>query len=123
MIFKAAPTILVIDDDPDIIDAVEIVLEDEGYDVQTTTKPEKVLDGSTQPDLFLIDIWMSGQNGKDICIQLKQNPKTKHIPIILFSANKDTAQIAQEAGADDFILKPFDIDDLLEKIKVNLKAT
>lgn len=121
MLFNAAPTILVIDDDPDILDAVEIVLLDEGFNVMTSTNPDKIIQSATIPDLFLIDIWMSGKNGKDICITLKKNEKTKDIPVILFSANRDTQQIAEAAGADDYILKPFNIDELLEKIQKQLQ--
>lgn len=120
MKFTAAPTIIVIDDDPDILDAVEIVLLEEGFNVLTTTRGDQVLKKMETPDLFLIDIWMSGQNGKDICRSLKENPITAHIPVILFSANKDTPQIAEEAGANDYLLKPFDIDELILKIKKQL---
>lgn len=111
------PRILVADDDEAIADALQIMLEDEGYEV------EVVLDGGSihkiaqnPPDLLLLDIWMSGKNGREICQELRLNEETRHLPIILISANKDTAQIAREAGADGFISKPFDIDDLLEKV-------
>lgn len=114
-------TILVADDDIDILDAVGIVLEDEGYTVITTSKGDEVLEFvEPLPDLYLLDIWMSGQDGKEICQRLKTNQHTRLIPVILFSANKDTAQIAAEAGADDYLKKPFDIDELLEKVKLYL---
>jgi CheY-like chemotaxis protein len=69
-----------------------------------------------QPDLLLLDIWMSGLDGREICKALKLQDHTKHIPIILVSANRDTEQIAHDAGADDFLNKPFDMDDLLRKV-------
>ena len=115
--------ILIADDDPGILDAVMMFLEEFGYEVEITN------DGGTlhefrhgYPDLLLLDIWMSGWNGRDICMALKSQATTKNLPIILFSANKDTAKIAKEAGADDFLAKPFDMDELLAKIAYYLKC-
>jgi CheY-like chemotaxis protein len=68
------------------------------------------------PDLLLLDIWMSGMDGKEICKHLKSQEVTKHIPIIMISANKDTQKIAFECGADDFIAKPFQMKNLLQKV-------
>jgi CheY-like chemotaxis protein len=69
------------------------------------------------PDLLLLDIWMSGQDGRDICKYLKKNPTTKNIPIILVSASRDIMQSAKNAGADDFIAKPFEMETLLDKVR------
>jgi DNA-binding response OmpR family regulator len=89
-----------------------MILEDAGYDVQTTNN------GHTEkcvlaylPDVILLDIWMSGIDGRNICRDLKSKKKTADIPIIMISANKDTEKIAREAGADGFINKPFEMDD------------
>ncbi len=113
--------ILVADDDPAIVDSIQYMLEDEGYEVNTTVDGATVgIMFETQPDLLLLDIWMSGQDGRDICKALKSQETTRHIPIIMISANKDTESMAREAGADDFLGKPFDIDDLLSKVKMLL---
>jgi DNA-binding response OmpR family regulator len=64
----------------------------------------------------LLDVLLSGKDGRTIARQLKSQEDTKHIPIIMFSAHPSAEQTAREAGADDFIAKPFEIDDLLEKI-------
>jgi CheY-like chemotaxis protein len=72
------------------------------------------------PDLLLLDIWMSGIDGRDICKELKQKENTKKIPIVLISASREIERSALEAGADDFLAKPFEIDDLLEKIEKHL---
>jgi DNA-binding response OmpR family regulator len=110
--------ILVADDDEAILDALILILEDAGYEVEATDNGMTIRDSlSNSPDLLLLDIRMSGWNGRDICRYLKSQEATKHIPIILFSANRDTEKLAREAGADDFITKPFDIDELLEKIE------
>jgi len=109
---------MIADDDPGIVDAVEIILDFEGYEVLSTVNGSTVLDMKTEfPDLLLLDIWMSGSDGRDICRELKQRLDTKSIPIIMISASRDIERSAYEAGADDFLAKPFEIDDLLGKIK------
>ena len=108
--------ILVADDDEDILDVISIILEGEGYNVTTISRGEEVLEIKEDfPDLFLLDISMAGIDGRDICRYLKNQSSTKHIPVILFSANKEIEKIAFEVRADDFICKPFDIDVLLQK--------
>ena len=110
--------ILIADDDPAILDAVKLILEEFGYKVDTTVDGETIYKMEKEyPDLLLLDIWMSGQDGREICRYLKKEPHLKHIPIIMISANRDTATIAQEAGADDFLAKPFEMDELIHKIE------
>lgn len=109
--------ILIADDDPAILDSVEIMLEMEGYDVDTTANGETIYKMKKDyPDVLLLDIWMSGQDGRDICKYLKKDPLTRHIPIIMVSASRDIMDSAKAAGADDFLAKPFEMDDLLGKI-------
>ncbi len=105
---------MIADDDPGILDAVGIMLEYEGYEVQSTPDGAALLtmDGGF-PDLLLLDIWTSGVDGRDICKQLRQNERTARIPIVLISASKDIEHSAMDAGADDFLAKPFEINDLL----------
>jgi DNA-binding response OmpR family regulator len=115
---RAKKKILIADDDPGILDVLTLFLEEVGYEVETTSDGEIMRDFvNGYPDLLLLDIWMSGWNGRDICRLLKNSEVTRHIPIILVSANKDTANIAKEAGADDYVNKPFDLDELLNKIE------
>ena len=109
--------VLIADDDPAILEAMTLILEDAGYDVKTT------VNGHTEkfaqeylPDVILLDIWMSGMDGRNICKSLKAKKLTKHIPVIMISANKDTEKIAKEAGADGFLAKPFDMKDLLSTV-------
>ncbi len=109
--------ILVADDEPAILEVITMMLEDAGYDVKTT------VDGQTEkiareyiPDVILLDIWMSGMDGGKICQSLKVQKSTLHIPIIIISANKETETIAKESGADDFLAKPFEMDELLTKV-------
>jgi DNA-binding response OmpR family regulator len=111
-------TIMIADDDPGIVDAVEMMLCFEGYEVITTLTGDRVLAMvDNYPDLFLLDVWMSGHDGRDICKVLKQRQGSKHIPVIMISASPELKRSATEAGADDFLEKPFDIDHLLNKIE------
>lgn len=110
--------IMIADDDPGIVDAVEMLLEFEGYEVSSTVNGSTVLDMKDElPDLLLLDIWMSGTDGRDICKQLKQNDKLKDIPVIMVSASRDIERSAMNAGANDFLAKPFEMNDLLQKIE------
>ena len=109
---------MIADDDPGIVDAVEMLLEFEGYKVTSTVDGSTVLDMKTElPDLLLLDIWMSGEDGRDICKKLKSVNSTKNIPVIMISASRDIRESAMAAGADDFLAKPFEMDDLLKKIE------
>ena len=115
--------ILAADDDPAILEVLTFMLEDAGYDVKTT------VNGQTEnmaqkylPDLILLDIWMAGMDGRTICKSLKSHKMTKHIPVILVSANKDTERFAKESGADNFITKPFEMDALLAKVAMYIAS-
>jgi CheY-like chemotaxis protein len=117
--------ILLADDDPAIVDALSLMLEDAGYEVEVTLDGTAVGNLSEDPsyrqaglpDLILLDLWMSGVNGGDICKQLKLNPITKNISIVIISANKDGEKIAAEVGADGFIAKPFEMKDFLAAVE------
>ncbi len=109
--------ILVADDDPAIVDSIQLMLELYDYEVSTTVNGETIYKMEKEyPNLLLLDIWMSGQDGREICKYLKNNPLTKHLPIIMTSASHDITQSALDAGANDFIAKPFEMEDLLSKI-------
>ncbi len=110
--------ILIADDDPAIVDCIKMILELDGYEVDTTVNGETIFKMEKGfPDLLLLDIWMSGQDGREICKYLKKKELTKNIPIIMISANKDAKRMAKEAGADDFIAKPFEMEDVLSKVR------
>jgi len=116
--------VLVADDDPAILDVMRMMLEFEGYEVTTTPNGATILQmDSGLPDLLLLDIWMSGTDGRELCRKLKLNEKTKNIPIVLVSASKDVEHSAREAGADDFIAKPFEMNELLQKIEKNISMS
>jgi DNA-binding response OmpR family regulator len=115
--------IMIADDDPAIVDAISMMLEFEGYETIPTVDGAVVKElQDTLPDLILLDIWMSGEDGKDICKKLKKQETTKHIPIIMISASRDVEKSAKESGADDFIAKPFEMEELLTKVKIFTSA-
>lgn len=110
--------IMVADDDPGILDAVGMMLEMEGYQVNATLNGNTVLNLENDlPDIYVLDIWMSGSDGRELCKKLKSGDRTKDIPVILISASNDLKRSAEFAGADDFLAKPFEIDMLLSKIE------
>lgn len=109
---------MIADDDPGIVDAVGMMLEFEGYEVTSTMDGSTVVDMmNDHPDLLLLDIWMSGEDGRDICKKLKHTMETKNIPVIMISASRDIQTSAIESGADDFLAKPFDMAELVNKIE------
>lgn len=116
--------ILVIDDDPDILDALQLTLESEGFIVETTQKAESVdslfyVDGQ-KPNLIILDVLLSGSDGRSICKSLKSSPQTRNIPVIMISAHPDAEKTVKAVGADSFLAKPFDVDTLLQKVSNHL---
>ena len=110
--------ILVADDDQAIVDVLHILLEDQGYEVLSTIQASGIDALLLQkPDMIILDIWMSGVNGKDVCMRIKKDEATRHIPVIMFSANRDTEEIALQCGADGFITKPFEINELIKLVE------
>jgi CheY-like chemotaxis protein len=110
--------ILVVDDDESILQVVDIVLRDAGYQVAIVSD-QKGLEAqlsSKLPDAMLVDIFVGSLDGREICRAIKANPQTQHIPVILMSADTQIHEKSESAGADNYIEKPFDIDDLVNLI-------
>lgn len=111
--------ILVIDDDEDILTILNIIFEDEGYEVilsNTGTSAEEVL--LIHPDLVVLDVRIRGfhKTGDQICNELKTMDGTRNLPVILLSAEVDVPVLARESGADGYFRKPFNIDDLVSHV-------
>jgi DNA-binding response OmpR family regulator len=115
---NAAHRILVVDDDPDISMMLKLMLEYKGYSVTILEKPEDTIKTLQEDDIsmVIIDMLLSGISGTDICKAIRQNYKTAGFPILMISAHPNAKEICLEAGADDFISKPFDMNDILFKI-------
>lgn len=110
-------SILILDDDPAIIEALSLLLEDAGYTMRTLSEGETLENMHAElPGVVLLDIWMSGKDGRDVCSLLKSQETTRDIPIILISAHRDLERIAKEAGADDFLAKPFGMREVVAKL-------
>jgi len=114
--------ILVIDDDEAILEVIKAVLEGEAYNVETSSEGSYVftLRKKELPDLILLDMLLSGEDGKDICKKLKSQGYTHHIPVIILSAHAHIEQDAKDCGADNYLPKPFDIDVLLAVVRKHL---
>ena len=110
--------ILIVDDDSSIVEVLKIILEEQGYETFNISEGAYVSEvvGEEKPDLILLDMMLPGISGVNVCKQLKTNPLTLDIPIILFSASTDIDTVWKESGADDYVAKPFDIDNLMGKI-------
>jgi DNA-binding response OmpR family regulator len=115
--------ILVVDDNIDILELVEIILIRHGFEILKSPRGEDTLKNveTFSPQVILLDVFLGGINGTDICKELKANPRTQDIPIIMFSAHSNSKFIFQECRADDFIAKPFDINNLVQKIESQIK--
>lgn len=115
---------MIVDDDEAILDAVSIILTTEGYLVDTHTSGKFLYQLSANlPSLIILDVLLSGEDGRDICRYLRRNQATKHIPIILFSAHsqEDVVYTMPSGSYDAFIAKPFDIEELVKTVNTIAK--
>ena len=115
--------ILVLDDDPDICIMIKMVLDYYGYDAmdaENEVNARKII-SSNHVDLVIMDMLLSGADGTDICRRLKQDKVTSSIPILMFSAHPTAKDSCLAAGADDFISKPFEMNDMMDKINFFLE--
>lgn len=115
--------ILVVEDEPGIRDILNYVLTNAGYRVTTA---KNALDffqiiENHHPELILLDVMLPDGNGLELSKAIKTNPKTSHIPVIIVSAHTSVAEVFEESGADDFIRKPFDIDNLIWTVEKQLR--
>lgn len=112
--------ILVIDDDRDILELFNFIFQEAGYNVVTSNTgdtAEHIYE--IGPDLVILDIRITGsaKNGPEICADIKQNTQHAPLPVVLVSGETDISDIARQCGADGFIRKPFDVDELLRRVR------
>lgn len=112
-------TVLICDDDKDILNVCRIILERENYHVKTYTDCESVLSEikAVEPDVILMDIWVPAMGGEALTRLIKEDEATKHISVILFSANDEIKKITERVQADGYIHKPFDVKTLVKIIE------
>jgi len=113
--------ILVIEDVEDHLEIVKLILEQHGYNilVATTGKEGLNVTKSCHPDLIILDVVLPEMNGYEVCKAIKSSPDTKDIPIIMLSvrSNPEDIESAYSAGANKYITKPFNLEDLINEVK------
>ncbi|XOV78231.1 MAG: EAL domain-containing protein [Aestuariibacter sp.] len=116
-------TVLVVDDEPISLTAISHALEEEDYQVLQAQHGEEALNIATEqnPDVMLLDINMPGMNGLDVCKLLKASPETEAIPIIFLTASQNDLAEAFNAGAVDYVLKPFNVTEVLARVNVHAR--
>lgn len=116
-----AKKILVTEDSPTILEVIRQFLESNGYSVIVAIDGQEALDKAKKeaPDLIILDLMLPKIDGYKVCRMLKFDQKYRYIPIIMFTARSQESDriLGKEVGADDYILKPFQPEELLEKIK------
>lgn len=116
--------LLVVDDSKDLLEAMEIILIQKGYTVKTLTDCSIILKEVTNfnPDLLILDIFLAGKDGREMCKELRKSAIGKYLCIIIFSASPKALENYASYGADDYLEKPFGINSLVEKIEAVLNV-
>lgn len=113
--------ILVVDDEMDLLERIRFSLELEGYEVLTSYNGEEALQlaRNNQPDLILLAVRLQKMDGYKVCRLLKFDARYKHIPILMLAAKAQEKDriIGQETGADEYLTKPFEIKELIKKVR------
>ncbi len=116
--------ILIVDDDPDILRVMNNLLTKKGFTVDGTSCGESTFEKIEhfKPDLVLLDVLISGRDGRTICREIKSNINLKHLPVLMISAHPSAAANIKDYGADGFISKPFKVNHLISVINQQLEA-
>ncbi|KUJ52210.1 response regulator [Chryseobacterium sp. JAH] len=116
--------ILIFDDDKVILEVISIIFEEGGYDVEISETSHDIIQkvSTFQPDVILMDNWIPNIGGVEATKLLKSHEEYKNIPVIYVTANNDIVALAQSAQADDYVAKPFNLEDLEEKVAKHIKG-
>ena len=118
--------VLIVDDEPNIVTALEFLLERRGYEVRVATNGEEAvaLVESFRPDVMLLDVMMPKRSGYDVCQRVRERPDMQHVKIVMLSAKGREAEVSKglSLGADLYITKPFSTQELVERIDALLGA-
>jgi two-component system alkaline phosphatase synthesis response regulator PhoP len=116
--------VFIFDDNTDILELCTFILEDAGYEIKTSSTSNNIIDQVSAyiPDIIFMDNWLPDVGGIEATRELKGHDQLKNIPVIYFSANNDVMSLADQAGADGYLSKPFDIQELENIILKHLPA-
>jgi CheY-like chemotaxis protein len=116
--------ILVVEDDPQVARLISLVLQRNGYQSTVVADGQSALDSAmeTRPSMIFADLTIKGMGGEQLCSTLKANPETKNIPYVVVSGDRDIAEKARVCGADDFMGKPFEFEDLIRLVNKYARA-
>jgi len=119
------PRILIVDDEPDLLSVLRFGLEAEGFEVLEAADGERGLDlaRTERPDLLVLDLMLPRMDGYKVCRALKFDERYRRLPIFILSARSgDTdRRLAMDLGADDFVTKPYEVKDLVARIRARLQ--
>jgi two-component system phosphate regulon response regulator PhoB len=122
---RTVPHVLIVDDETDLARLVEVNLRAAGIDTSTAPDGETALRllGQRPPDLVLLDLMLPGLSGTEVCRQIKRNPKTRAVPVIMLTAKGEELDrvVGFELGADDYVTKPFSVRELVLRCQAVLR--
>ncbi len=109
--------ILIIENDQDIRSIVEFILSEEGFKTRSIPEPQTLAEVlQFKPDLLLVDEFINSKPGHRLCLRIKNEPHLAHLPVIVLSTANDIEFIATECKANDYIRKPFDVEEMVDKV-------
>lgn len=116
---------MIIDDSTELLDVFKIIFGKQGYEVIIKTSAADIFEVilNNNIDLLLLDVYLENSNGRDICLQLKSDPLTSQLPIILISGTPENLIDPKECNADGYLEKPFNIDDIILTVNSCLKPS
>lgn len=120
-----AKRVLVLDDDVAVLEAIETALVYDGFEVKTLGHTYNIFNNiqGFNPDFIILDFMLYGVNGAELCRQIKANPETRHLPVIMISAYVSNFDLLRKFGCDHFISKPFDLSELQQGIDKVLRTS
>jgi two-component system, OmpR family, phosphate regulon response regulator PhoB len=121
-----AETILIVDDEPDLVSTLEYNLEREGFVTRTALTAAEALELVEQepiPDLVVLDLMLPDMSGTEVCRQIRQTPQTADVPVVMLTAKGEEIDrvVGFEVGADDYVVKPFSVRELMLRIRAVLR--
>jgi len=120
--------VMVVDDEEDLVSTLEFNLKREGYNTRSALTGEaaaRLIESDPVPDLILLDLMLPDVSGTEVCRRLKQEPRTRQVPIIMLTAKGEEIDrvIGLEVGADDYVVKPFSVRELMLRVRAILRRT